>query len=388
MIDFFSLKIQKEMSIITHKDAFNKINPKFFDQNIDSLQKDLQSYVEMMGERLKIRNNIEEYTYDLNEVGTNEVCVYGRIYAGFREDDPTEKLTDKNAEIQFVPKFEFDQVHKLKFEYQEGTISGLFRGQIIAAKGIINTNVFCASQIFTDCRTEDPEPLPNDFQARIIAVSGPYESESFDLIDNLNERIRSHNPDLVIFFGPFASKTSSLFSSADCKYTYKEYTEEVMRHLGKDIEDSIFIPSNADAFSIPTVPRKFLELHINQTYSADPTFITLKNKLEITATANDLQFLIGQQYNGSGLSRREEIPKQIAHQCSACPVMDSSIQNQYLKSLVPTDTPHIFLISTRIFSLHKDIDGTHVIYIKQENKSFNYTVIDIKGNEIKSEVQI
>lgn len=381
MLDIFSLKI---MFSVLFEDGFGGQHPRFFDQNIDSLQKDLQNYVEMMGERLKERNKINEYTYNLLEAGTDQVYVYGRIYAGFQEDDPTEKLTDKNAEIQFVPKF--DQVHKLKFEYQEGVIPGLFRGQIIAAQGIIEANVFYASKIFTDCRKEDPAPLPEDFSARIIAVSGPYESDSFDSIDNLNERIRNCHPDLVIFFGPFASKTSKILTSADCKFTYKEYTEEVINRLGKDIDHTIFIPSSTDAYAVPTIPRPMLQLNTDQSLMADPTFITLKHDLQITATANDLQMLIGQQYNGPGSSRRDEIPKQIAHQCSTCPVMDSSIQIQYLKSLVPKSTPHIFLVSTRILSrIHKNIDGTHVIYVKQESKPFNFTVIDINGNEIIAE---
>lgn len=372
------------MSSIRHIDAFKGQHPRFFNQNVDSLQKDLQKYVKMMGKRLKKRNNIEHYTYNLQEAGTDEVYVYGRIYAGFQDDDPTEKLTEKNAEIHFISKFE--NVPYLKIDYQKDVIDGLFRGQIIAARGTVDTNVFHASQIFTDCRTSNPTILTDDFNARIIAVSGPYDFDTFEPLDELNAKIKSYKPDLVIFFGPFASQTCKQLTSKDCKYTAQELTEEVMNHLGNGIDDAIFIPSSTDLLSIPTIPRPIFPYNSDQILSSDPTFITVKGDLEITATANDLQMLIGQQYNGHG-SKREEIPKQIAHQCSACPAMDSTVQIQYLSSLVPESTPHIFLSSTIFFDLISNIDGTNVIYVRQYIKSLSFTVINVKGNEITAEVK-
>ena len=371
------------MISVLFDDAFKGQQPRFYDQNIANLQNDLQKYVEMMGERLKKRYEIDHYTYKLLEAGADQVYVYGRIYTGFQEDDQDEKLTEKNVEIQFVPEFD---IHKLKFEYQKDVIPGLFRGQIIAACGVVDTKVFHASQIFTDCRISDPTTLPENFHARIIAASGPYESGSFDLCEELNEKIKSYNPDLVIFFGPFATEKSKMLNSTEYDFTALELTEEIINRLGKDIDNAAFIPSKDDLLSVPKIPRPSLPVNTDHFLQSDPTFITFQHALQIAATANDIQMLISQQYTGPGQTRRTEIPKQIAHQCGACPVMDVHLQNKYLSTLVPDFTPHIFLVSTKIFSkLDLNVDGTHVIYVKQEGKKLNFTVINVNENEITSE---
>ena len=60
----------KPVSVLV-TDAFGDQTPRFFNQNIDSLQLDLQAYVDAMGARLRHANHIEdEYQYELDNAGT------------------------------------------------------------------------------------------------------------------------------------------------------------------------------------------------------------------------------------------------------------------------------------------------------------------------------
>ena len=103
------------MSIIV-SDAFGDQIPRFFNQNVDYLQSELQTYVDLMGERLREANHLEEdYHYNLEEPGTSEILVYGRIYAGYDEDDRSERFNLAHAEIHFTPKFTLERKF-LKFD--------------------------------------------------------------------------------------------------------------------------------------------------------------------------------------------------------------------------------------------------------------------------------
>ena len=365
-------------------DAFEGKNPRFFNHNIDSLQSELQTYVKMMGKRLKIRNHIDKYTYDLLEPRTEQVYVYGRIYAGYQDEDQTERLTLKNAEIHFHPKF---QVPFLKFDFPNGVEPGIFRGEIIAALGTVDAQSFHASKIYTDCRIDNATQLPDELSSRVISASGPYVTDNFELCEELNANIRSYKPDLVIFFGPFAPSNCKLLTATDCEYTAQELTEKVVSLITKDIPNSIVIPAPNDALAVPVIPRPALNLKINANSLGDPTFIKLKDCLNVMAIANDLQQLIGQQYDGPG-SKRDEVPKLIAHQCSACPSIDPSVQIQYLQNLVPKETPHLIVVSSKFFNIHNNYDGTNVVYVKQDlrEKALSFVIIDIDGNEMKSKV--
>lgn len=373
---------------ITTTDAFRGEWPKYFNQNIDSLQKKLQNYVKLMGERLRQRNNIPEYTYDLLNAGTGQVFIYGRIYARFQEDDPDETLTDKNAEIQLHP--DFQDIQCLKLDYKDKVnIPGLFKGQIIAAQGIFDTDVFHATQIFTDCRTSPPSPLSDDFKTRIIAVNGPYVKESFEECQKLNEAIRSYDPEIVIFMGPFARKDCKLLHCENCEWTAVDLTTRVISILGETIENPIFIPAIDDCLAIPTIPRPPLQINTPHILLGDPVFITIQHEMRIMATANDLQRMIAKQYNGAGNTRRKEIPRQIALQASACPVMDPAVQYQYLSSLIPDgDSPHLMITSTVFFDLNEDVDGTKVVLVRHNPGAvLTFTVIDVNGNHYSIEVK-
>ncbi|KAH0793117.1 DNA polymerase alpha subunit B [Histomonas meleagridis] len=354
---------------------------RFFNHDIDSLQLELQNYVRNVGERIKKANNIEEeWTYDLERAEINNVLVYGRMYSGFQEDDPSEHFNLSNAQIHFTPDF---NIPFLKFTLPNGVEPGLFRGQIIAAEGTINSDEFIPSKIYTDARPNKPNAFQEDLKTKLIVATGPYFTDNLETVAELNAKIKSYSPDFVIFLGPFVQPNNVLLMSPNCEYTAFELTQLVLDKLSEGIEDSVFIPSTEDALALPVIPHpKFAQYNGRANVFGDPCFVTLMDQINVLATANDIPLSINQNYSGEGESRRINVARQIAYQNSACPAMSPNLQIQYISKLVPENPPNIILTGTHLFNLHECFDGTNVIYVSQYIKNNAIAVIDVNGNNI------
>ena len=361
----------KPVSVLV-TDAFGDQTPRFFNHNIDSLQLDLQAYVDAMGARLRHANHIEdEYQYDLDNAGMSDVLVYGRLYAGYEEDDTTERFSLKRAEIHFTPKF---SVPFLKFDAANAEIGGLFRGQIVAARGFVDPRGFHASKIYTDMRDGPAPPLDTGFRARIAVVAGPYLNDSLETVGALNRRLREEVcPDYTIFFGPFVHETCPLLTGADCQFTAGELTKAVLDTLTEGLRCAT-IASVDDALALPVMPHPALDLYEGKALvKGDPCFISVGGEMQVLATAYEMSFAILGQFDGTG-DRMQEIFTQMVHQCSACPVSDPVVQTQYISSLVPPKTPHLICCPTRIAlpdprKHEASIDGTTIVLVpKYVNK--------------------
>lgn len=370
-------------------DAFGDQTPRFFNQNIDSLQLDLQTYVDAMGERLKQANHFtDEYTFDLDEHGTSEILIYGRMYSGYEEDDTSERFSLQRAEIHFTPRF---SLPFLKFHSENAPIEGLFRGQIIAARGFVDTRGFHASQVYTDTRAEPAPPLPSDLSARIAIISGPYVHDSLDSVAALNQRLKNEIlPDYTIFFGPFAHTTCPLLNGSDCQFTAGELTKNVIDQLTDGLQ-CVAIPSTEDELALPIMPHPPLDLYRGRaSVKGDPCFLKFGGEMRVLATAYEISFAILSQFDGPSKDRMQECIKQVVHQGTACPVLDPSVQVQYLSAMVPPGTPHLICCPTRMRQMTQTIDGTTVVLVPKymaNGTVRGFAVVNVRDNSIEVEWQ-
>lgn len=372
-------------SVFEASDVFNQIHGRFFDQDIKSLQAKLQMHVQEVSENIKKANNIkDDWTFDLENSDIQNVLVYGRIYSGYQEDNPTEHFDISNAFLHFTSDFNLDYIQII---VQNNDICpGLFKGQIVVVRGTINNGCLLPVNVYTDSRCEIPNKFNDDLQCKVVVAAGPYFTDNLEKVVELNSKIKSYKPDLIILLGPFVTSDSSLLMKQDCQYTAVELTQKVIDLLIDGCENKlILIPSIDDAIALPVLPHPAISQYKGKgNVYGDPAFIKLKDQVEILATAYDIPFAINQNYDGDRTLRRINVARQIAHQNSACPAMTPDVQIQYLSSLVPKVTPNIILTGTRLFSLHETFEGTNVIYVLQYIRSGILTVIDINGNEVKS----
>lgn len=369
-------------------DAFHEKTPRFFNQNINNLQMELRNYVDMMGERLKAANSLEDYHYNLEDPGTSEILVYGRLYSAYQEDDPDESFLLTNAEIHFTKQFS-ESVPFLRFEVEEAELArlgGLFRGQIIAARGFADSRTFHASKIFTDARPAVPVPIADDFQAKIAIVAGPYVDENLDRVGELNYKLQKEVcPDYTIFIGPFAQESCKLLNSADCQFTAAELTETVINNLTEGLR-CVVVTSIEDELDIPVMPHPpVMMYHGMALVKGDPCFVTLGGHFEIMATSYDMFSGIMKNYAGHNEARRDVAMRQIAHQNSACPVMEASVQLQYISSLAPERPPHVICSPSafRMAPLHAQEGATHVISVPKNTRGGEFVLVHVNGQNIE-----
>lgn len=365
-------------------DAFRGKAARFFSQNIDELQRELQAYLRVVGEQLRVANAIPEYHHDLTSGGTQEVFVYGRIYASYQEDDPAERGLLKAAEIQFVPEFYIPRLH---LDIQPDIIPGIFRGQIIAARGIVDAHAFHATKLFTDTRSEPPEPLPPDFSGQIIFATGPYVTTDFERLRTLNAALRPYRGATIVLFGPFAPCDSEILMRVDTDWTARELMHEVIALLtdGIDQTNVIVIPSIDDALAMPFMPHPELPTMSRVQSKGDPCFISIGSTLRILATAFDIQFSVAGHYDGPTRTKTQEIVRQIAHQNSACPAMDPAVQVRYIAALAPPWCPHLIVSPTKLAGQIADVDGTKVVFLEKPrklDKLHPFALVDIRSGQL------
>lgn len=365
----------------SNKDAFGTQKPRYFHQNISTQQQELQQYVHRMGEKLRVANHFaEEYTYKLSESQFSDALVYGRLYS-IQQENNAERISYDNCEIHFHPDFD---IHHLKFDAPETVMSGMFKGQVIAAKGKIEKDVFHAIEVYTDCRDVPVNEIPNDLEMKIVVVSGPYFTNDLNVLDELNQHLKQIQCSKVIFLGPFVLANCPLLNGADVQYTPVELQNLVLAKLTDGIEHPFIIGSVDDQTTIPFIPHPPLNNYQGPAFNcSDPIFLTYKGQINMVVTAFDVPRTVSSNYEGPQSLRREGVANAIANQCCACPVMDQYVQTHYLPNLIPEFSPNIFISATKLFSASFVFDNTNVVYVSPYNRKKEYTFINIQDSKVE-----
>ena len=229
--------------------------------------------------------------------------------------------------------------------------------------------------------------MNSEFSCKIAIVAGPYVYNSLDTVSELNCKLKSEvNPDYAIFFGPFAPAESPMLNAQDCEYTAGELTDHVIDILSQGLR-CVMIPSVDDDLALPLMPHPRLSMYSGAAMiNGDPCFITLGDEMNIMATSYEIPFAILSQFDGAGTNRMQECLVQIAHQNSACPVLDPIVQVQYIGSLVPPKCPHLICCPTRMKPDFAKIDDTNVVIVPRymNNSTIRgYAAVSINGNEME-----
>ena len=348
----------------------------YFPTNVSDIQESMQSYVDFMGESLKMANNFDnDYTFDLSKPEIENVLIYGRLYSS-QIGDSEDSFSVKNSILSLSALFNRKSVN-LIFKQ---TAKNLFRGQIIAVSGkYSNGNVF-VSQIFTNCRVLQPKKLSADFSTTIAVASGPFSENSLQQAKDLNAKLREINAEKTIFLGPICTNGSSLLNDTSTegpKETPDTLSESIIKILSEDINESIFVASPDDAAGFPIVPSpRIFESGANYFCTGNPCQLQI-GELSIYAFAYRALEKVEEQCDG------ELDASCLAQQCSGLPTVAHELNPNNLEALRAKKSPHIFLVTGK--EAIYEWEGEKTISIPDWASSEKVAVVDVRGGDFNVE---
>lgn len=338
------------MTRLVIKDSVD--SEQYFDSTITDEQKILVNYVKKVGQSIREKNNIkEDYTYDFEAAGNDELFIFGRLYMKIENEGEKEKFTLDKAQIHLVPGFS----RKVVDFTADAEKFSFFRGEIIAAKGKLEQNVFRAEKVFTDCRTQIPAPISGDFNTNVLFVRGPYFKTSLDEASGVNESVLQAKPDLVVYLGPFMSDKASFLVGKEATMTAETAYKELFKRLSDGLDNCIFVSNLEDALSIPVFPtRPMIPGSSNYQVVGDPTLIQF-GQAHFFITSVDVFKAMASQWDGNKKNRPQQFLKSLIVHNTICPVNSAFVQADHIETLVPQVAPH-FIITPSIVGVDGELN--------------------------------
>ena len=315
-------------------------NVYLFDKGIIDEQKILINYVSKVGENIRKHNNItQNYTYNLENTGDEDVFLFGRLYAKNEGDGQRESFTLQNAQIQLIPKFS-----RKTLEFSATDDQGyFFRGQIIAARGRIEQGRFRPTKIYVDSRVSHPQEMTSIVPTKVLFVNGPYFKTSFDEVSEINEQVSAIGADLVVYLGPFIPEDSPLLIGPQTTLTAEDAMKLVFDKLSNGLREVIFVSNIKDCISVPVVPvPPMAEDGLNYQVVGDPVFFEC-GPAGFFVTSLDIFFTMSQQSAGITKGRPLQILKSLICQHSICPVNAAIVQVDHIDAVCPVTEPHFYV---------------------------------------------
>ena len=313
-----------------------------FDKGIIDEQKILINYVTTVGENIRQHNHIKEnFTYNMDETGEDEVFLFGRLYAKNDGDGQKEKFSLSNAQIQLPPKFS-RKVLEFSVTPEQGYF---FRGQILAAKGKIEQGRFRPTKIYTDSRVSIPDPIKTiaNGSLKLLFVAGPYVKSSFDELTAIHEEVLKQSPDCVIYLGPFLKDDSPLLIGPQTTMTAEDAMTYIFKTLSEGLPKCYFVLNIDDCISVPLYPVPQVAIDgANYQVTGDPLFIEI-GQVRFFVTSLDIFLTMSQQSDGIKANRPSLILKSVITQRSMCPVSAAIVQLQHINSITPVCEPHFYV---------------------------------------------
>ena len=346
----------------------------FFPTEISDVQDSIQNYVVEMGECLKQANNFEEeYSYNLSKPEIDDVLLYGRLYSS-QIGDFDGKFSLKNCILSLPSHFNREFVNLIF----PPTISNLFRGEIIAVSGRYSNGTVFVSNVFTNCRINEPLQISSNFSTLITICAGEYVDNSLDSAKELNEKIVSIKPEKCIFLGPICTTECNILhdkSNEGPIETADTLTKILIQTLSESLNECIFVASPYDACGLPIIPSpRIEESNLTSICTGNPCQIQI-GELSLYCLSYDSMNAISKQCDG-------EVDGSILHeQCNGLPTLVPGLIQNNIQEMKTKTTPHIFAILGKEPKI-TEYNGSYTITIPEWIQKRKIAVIKVKNGNI------
>ncbi|KAK8810534.1 hypothetical protein WA158_007109 [Blastocystis sp. Blastoise] len=323
------------------------------------------------------RENMNITFSHLNEIYTEKVYICGRIYIDTDSDKQKQLLLEGSIEDSDGKRIHIDVSHISTYL--------IYSGQVVVIEGTNPTgNIFVATSIYDGITSPCPSSSPSH-DLSIITAIGPFTTNDnidFDPLNDLFELCLAETPNLLILCGPFISRDNQVIKLGNIEYQGQDlnYVELFVCKIISEIRQLlashdlqffphiVLIPAGNDAVGPQVYPQPPIYINYrdyidstdfkstclsHMSFCSNPCLLSL-DSLSICINNTDILYaLINEgidklppQHNRMAIYC-ESILKQ-RHVYPLLPPIDESLEITQYPSLYLPETPHLFIVPSRL----------------------------------------
>ncbi|MES1919592.1 DNA polymerase alpha subunit B, variant 2 [Bonamia ostreae] len=297
--DFIANKNREKLNI----DLKNSSNHfRFVEPVLERRHEALQKRIDFIANRFKKLQKIDNFEFTAVSALSESVQ---NFVIGFVAKDGESRLNKKNIYLQGCQSISNGEKISLNLDAIKKSIS-LFPGQVLVVKGSVieePRRELMATEIFDDFYSKKPENFSIENAFDFVFVSGPYfgpDNVKYEksFLPKFAEILKEKAPSVLIMTGPFVSEDFPMLPNLN--KTFSETFSDLMKSFFEDIETLfqvksfkvLVIPSTKDVNATPFYPQpSFKNLTINENlhFLTNPASFSI-NGCKFCVTAADTVF--------------------------------------------------------------------------------------------------